>query len=228
MHCLRCDTDTPIGSDTCEVCGQPLDTDPDRYFRAGMDAMLTGDADRSVRLLGDCVELNPKHLSGRYNLGLALCMANKCDEATRQYMAVLEMEPNYPGIYTVMGQAAFGNYLQHLEQAEAQRDAMFQLLRKAVEQDPADVDACYSLANAHMAVGAPQEALPWLHQAAKLQPDSSAIYYAIGKVYKMLDRHNEAAAMAKLAMELSDADDPLIDEIETLVAECQEVGDLRF
>ncbi len=228
MHCFRCDVDTPTDSNVCDVCGQPLDTDPDRYFRAGMDAMLAGDVDRSTRLLRDCVRLNPSHLSGRYNLGLALCMADRCDEATDQYMAVLEVEPNYPGIYTVMGQAAFGDYLAHLERAEAQRDLMFQLLKKAVEQDPSDVDACYSLANAYMAVGLAEEALPWLHQAAKLQPDSSAIYYAMGKVYKMLGRDTDAAAMAKLAMELSDADDPLIGEIESLAAECEQVGDFRL
>jgi tetratricopeptide (TPR) repeat protein len=226
MHCFRCDSDAAADAETCDICGGLLDTDPDRYFRAGMDAMLAGEVERSTRLLQDCVKLNPRHLSGRYNLGLILCMADKCDEAMRQYMAVMELEPGYPGIYTALGQAAFGDYLSHLEQAEAKREAMFQLLQKAVEQDPSDVDALYSLANAYMAIGAAQEALPWLQKAVDMQPDSSAIYYALGKAYKILGRDSEAVAMARLAMELSCADDPLLDEIETLVMECEQVGDL--
>jgi tetratricopeptide (TPR) repeat protein len=226
MHCFRCQADTPADAQTCEICGGPLDTDPDRYFRAGMNAMLAGEIDQSRHLLEDCVDLNPGHLSGRYNLGLALCMADRCSEAMHQYMAILELEPSYPGIYTALGQAAFGDYLSHLEQAEAKRKAMFELLEKAVEQDPSDVDALYSLANAYMAIGAAQESLPWLQKAVDLQPDSSAIYYALGKAYNMLGRDSEAITMARLAMELSSADDPLVDEIEMLVAECEQVGDL--
>ena len=226
MHCFRCHVDTPADAETCEICGGQLDTDPDRYFRAGMDAMLAGEIERSSRLLEDCVRLNPRHLSGRYNLGLVLCMDDRCNEAMQQYMAVMELEPSYPGIYTALGQAAFGDYLSHLEQAEAKRKAMFQLLKKAIEQDPSDVDACYSLANAYLAIGAAQEALPWLQKAVDAQPDSSAIYYALGKAYRILGRDSEAVAMARLAMELSCADDPLVDEIKMLVAECEQVGDL--
>ena len=219
MHCFQCESDSSGDSGTCGVCGRPLDMDSDRYFRAGMDAMSAGEIERSAQLLRDCVTLNPDHLSGRYNLGIALCLANKSDEAIEHYIAVVEREPNYPGIYTVLGQAAFGDYLFHTEQAEANRKAMFELLKRAIEYDPTDVDAYFSLGNACIAVGSAEEALSWLNQAMRLHPDSSAIHFAVAKAYRMLRRHGDAAAMAKLALELSTPDDPLAEDIEALFAE---------
>lgn len=221
MHCFGCESDSRVDSETCEVCGKPFDTDADRYFRAGMNALLSGEVDLSTRLLEDCVKLNPSHLSGRYNLGLALCMADRCDEAMAHYMAVAEIEPNYPGIYTVLGQATFGDYLYHMEMAESKRTETFDLLTKAISQDPGDVDAYFSLANAYMAIGSAREALPWLKKAMELDPGSSAIFYALGKAYKMLRRDSEAADMARQAMDLSKADDPLHEDIEMLCAECE-------
>lgn len=219
MHCLKCESDSAGDLRVCQACGAPLKEDPDLYFKAGMEAMSAGEIDRSTVLLGDCVKLNPDHLSGRYNLGIALSLANKCDEAVEQCIAVIEREPDYPGIYTILGQAAFGDYLYHMEQAHSNRRAMFQLLKKAVDQDPTDVDAYFSLGNACIAVGSAAEALTWLHKAMKFHPDSSAIYFAAAKAHKMLRRHSEAAAMAKMAMELSGPKDPLAEEINALVAE---------
>ena len=219
MHCLRCQNDSTTDLGVCQVCGGPLEKDPDRYFKAGMEAMSAGEIDLCTRLLGDCVKLNPDHLSGRYNLGIALCLANQCDEAVEQYVAVMEREPDYPGVYTALGQAAFGDYLYHMEQADSNRRAMFQFLKKAVEQDPTDVDAYFSLGNACIAVGSAAEALSWLHKAMKFHPDSSAIYFAAAKAYKMLRRRSEAVAMAKMAMELSGPKDPLAEEINALFAE---------
>ena len=219
MNCVRCKSDSASDSETGDVCGGPLARDPDLYFKAGMEAMFAGEIERSTHLLSNCVQLNPDHLSGRYNLGIALCLANKCDEAIEQCIAVMEREPNYPGLYTVLGQAAFGDYLYHREQADSNRRAMFQLLKRAIEQDPSDVDAYFSLGNACIAVGSAAEALTWLRKAMDFHPDSSAIHFAAAKAYKMLRRHTEAVNMAKLAMELSGPSDPLGEEIKALFAE---------
>lgn len=222
MYCFECDSDSTGESRTCKMCGRPFETDPDKYFKAGMEASAVGDLDQSVKFLTDCVELSPDHLSGRFNLGLALALTNRCDEAIEHYSIVLDQEPNYPGIYTALGQAAFGSYLAHAEQAELQRKAMIHMLMKAIEQDPEDVDACFSLANVYIAIEKADKALPWLRRALILHPDSSAIYFTIAKAFKMLERYPEAAIMAKKSIQLSAPDDPFHEDVHRLLSELQQ------
>jgi len=222
MHCFECDADSAAGSRACEVCGKLLTTDPDRYFKAGMEAMAAGDIDRSIGLLRDCITMNPQHINGRYNLGLALCLSNSYDEAIEQYLAVFEQDAGYPGIYTVLGQAAFGSYMAHVEQAENQSKTMIQLLTKAVEVDPDDVDAHFSLANAYIAIEMADRALPHLKCALSLHPDSSAIHFTVAKAFKMLGKYEEAAIMATRSMQLASPDDPFREDIRDLLSELEQ------
>ena len=222
MHCFECDVHAACEARTCEVCGKPLERDPDRYFKAAMEAMAAGNPDRAIRLLRDCIELNPDHLSGRYNLGLALALADRYDEANQHYMAIIKQDPKYPGIYTALGQTAFGSYIVHMEKTESKRKAMIQFLMKAIEQDPEDVDAYFSLGNAYVAMENGEQALPWLECALKLHPDSSAIYFVMAKALKMLQKHSEASVMARKSMELSDPSDPFREDIRDLLSELRQ------
>ena len=222
MHCFGCNSELVAESRTCKTCGRPVESDPDKYFKAGMEACADDDLDRSIELLMDCVNLAPDHLSGRYNLGMALALANRCDEAMEHYYAVADQEPNYPGIYTALGQAAFGSYMTHTAEAESGRKMMIHMLMKAIEQDPEDVDACFSLANAYVALGKAEKALPLLKRALTLHPDSSAIYFVIAKAFKTLQKYPEAAIMAQKSMQLSVPNDMFHDDIEELLSELQQ------
>jgi tetratricopeptide (TPR) repeat protein len=205
------------------MCGRPLERDPDRFFRAGMEAMASGDLTEAVDLLDDCTRLNPDHLSGRYNLGMALCLASRCDEAIEQYETIAREQPEYAGIYTALGQAAFGSFLDHQERAESQREAMVRYLLTAIEQDPYDVDAHFSLGNVYIAINSPEKSLRCLQNALHLHPDSPAIHYTIAKALKMLGKYPEAAMMAQKSMQLSGLDDPFRDDIQALFTELQEI-----
>ena len=224
MYCFACNTYVEGQTVMCQACGKPLETDPDRYFRAGMEAIAVGDTDRSIRFLKDCMTLKPDHLSGRYNLGIALCMAGECDEANEQFAVVAEQDPGFPGLFTAMGQAAFGLYLYHAEQAEISCKSMMKLFSRAIEQDPGDVDAYFSMGNAYMASGRPGKALPWLKQALKLHSDTSAIYFALAKAYKAMENYHEAIMTARKAAELSSPDDPLAEDIEHLLVELEQAS----
>lgn len=221
MYCFECDSYSSGKSGTCTICGQPLVSDPDRYFRAGMEAMALGEIDRAIMFLKDCVALAPNHLSGRYNLGIALCMAGEYDEANEQFAMVEDKDPDFPGLGTAMGQAAFGLYLYHTEQGESCRKAMIRFFSKAIEQDSDDVDAHFSMGNAYMAMGMPSKALPWLKYALKLQSDTSAIHFAMAKAYKAVESYPEAITSARKAAELSKPNDPLADDIASLLAELE-------
>jgi tetratricopeptide (TPR) repeat protein len=140
----------------------------------------------------------------------------------KEYAVIAEKEPGYQGIFTALGQAAFGSYLTHLEQAEAHRKAAVHLLMKALKHDPDDVDACFSLANVYIAVGTAEKALPWLKRALSLHPDSSAIHFVIASAFKMLQRYPEAAIMAQKSIQLAEPDDPFREDIEELLSELQQ------
>lgn len=222
MYCFACNVYVEGQSGICQACGKPLETDPDRYFRAAMEAMAAGDIDHSIRLLKNCMTLKPDHLSGRYNLGIALCMAGEYDEANEQFAVIAEQDPGFPGLYTAMGQAVFGLYLYHSEQSETCCKSMIKFFSRAIEQDPGDVDAYFSMGNAYLASGRPSKALPWLKQALKLHADTSAIYFALAKAYKAVEDYPEAMKTARKAAELSKPHDPLAGDIENLLVELEQ------
>jgi tetratricopeptide (TPR) repeat protein len=183
--------------------------------------MADGDIDKAIILFRECAGMSPGHASCRYNLGIALSLTDRCDEAIKHYESLLRRDPGYPGIYTAMGQAAFGSYLEHIAGAEASRKHMLDFLMRAVEQDPDDVDALFSLGNAYIAVGNAETALPWLKSALRIQPKSPAIYFTIAKAFKMLKKKPEASVMARKSMQLSSPDDPFWEDIKRLVCELQ-------
>lgn len=205
----------------CPNCGVVQDSDPDCYFKAAMGCVAESDLDRAVALLERCLEIDSDHLTGRFNLGVALSMMDRCDEAIGHLYYVLTRDPDYPGIYTALGEAAFGSYLYHEEQATLKSSVMVQLFRTAIEQDEQDVDAYFSLGNAYVALGMGEEALSSLKSALSLDPQSSAIYYMMAKAYKLTGRFGEARLMAGRALELANPDDQFLGDIETLLTEIQ-------
>jgi tetratricopeptide (TPR) repeat protein len=58
-----------------------------------------------------------------------------------------------------------------------------------------------------------------------MQSDTSAIYFALAKTYKALERYPEAIASARKAAELSGEDDPLADDVKSLLQELEQAGD---
>lgn len=222
MRCFDCGTDFETATDACPNCGRLPETDPDRYFKAAMESVASGDLKGSIALLQDCLELNPDHLSGRYNLGVALSLEDRCDEAIDHLSVVASQDPDYPGIYTAMGQAAFGSYLFHEEQANLRSAMMIHLLRQAVDRDSQDVNAYFSLGNAYIALGMAKEALPCLKYALSLDPHSSATCFTMAKAFKMLGKCRQAALMAQKALDLSDASDQFREDMQSLLADLRQ------
>lgn len=219
MLCFDCDSDIPDRSYVCSRCGTQLPTDADWYFKAGMDALGAGEVEMAITLLRDCVEINPCHTNGRYNLGIALCLSGQHDEALVQFVTIAELDPDYPGIYTALGQLALANFKVHMEEAEMQRAAMIHFLTLATEKDTEDVDAHIALANAYLETGDAEKALRCLQRAVSLDSDSPVIYFSLARALKMLGRHKEARAMAKKALLLSPPDAPFAEDLRTLAAQ---------
>ncbi len=207
--------------DRCPNCGAGRRADPDHHFKAAMDSVANSDIESAISQLERCLEEHPDHLPGRFNLGVALSLADRCDEAIGHLYHVLTQDPEYPGIYTALGEAALGSYLYHEEQARLKGEAMIQLFMRAIEQDDCDVDAYFSLGNAYLALGNGEKALSSLRSALALDPRSAAIHYMMAKTCMMLGRFGEARLMARKALELCTPSDHFLGDIENLLTEVQ-------
>lgn len=221
MRCGKCGWDLSASDTSCPSCGMKIRGDPDSHFKSAMKSVASGDLEGAIDLLEQCLELDPEHLTGRFNLGVALSLMDRCDEAIGHLYHVLTQDAGYSGIYTALGEAAFGSYLYHEEQADLKRGVMIELLKRAIEQDQQDVDAYFSLGNAYVAIGMGEEALSSLETAQKLDPSSSAIYYMLAKAHMILGQFGEAKRMARQALEFAAPSDQFLGDIENLLTEIQ-------
>jgi len=217
MRCFACGVGYGPESKTCPICGRDLETDPDRYFRAGMDAISAGDIEEGVSLLEDCSRLDPNHLSARFNLGVAYSLGGRHDLAVRELFAVAQKDPEYPGLLTALGQVAFGMYTHHIEQAEAHKEQMLGFLLAAIRLDPEDVDALVTLGNVYIELGLPADALRYLERAAVIVPESPVVYFAMARALEMLGRRRQAALMAKKYLALAPPNDRFKSEVENFM-----------
>jgi len=218
MTCAECGREVDLLHRRCPTCGEDCTVDPDSRFKAAMAAVDADDIGRAIALLERCVEADPGHLNGRFNLGIALCMVDRCDEAIGHLFTVLMEDEDYPGIHTALGEAAFGSYLYHEDQARKKSEAMICLLRQAVERDEEDVDAHFSLGNAYLALDMPEAALAYLKNARTLDPESSAVHVMLARTYLMLGRRAMARRMLRRAAALAGPDDRYAEEMADLRA----------
>ena len=184
-----------------------------------MNAISNGNPDRAITLLENCIELNPEHISARYNLGEVLSSKNECDEAMEHYVAAAQKRPDMPGIYTALGKAAFGSFIDHSKEADIMSRSMICLLRKAIEQNPNDVEAYCSLGNAYLAIGDTENAISCFLQCIKIEPSSSTIYFELAKVYTSLEQFPEALDMALKSLIYVHPEDPVFNDIRELMCE---------
>jgi tetratricopeptide (TPR) repeat protein len=213
-----------VGKHTCPVCASQVITDSDYYFRQGMDAIFNGNLDLAIKLLENCIEINPEHISGRYNIGEALSSVNKYDEALAHYVFAAQKRPDIPGIYTALGKAAFGSFIDHTKEAEIMSKSMICLFKKAIELNPKDIDAYCSLGNAYLATGETEKAISCFLQCLKIAPSSSIVYYELAKVYTSLEQFPEALDMVLKSLMYVHPEDPIFNDIRELMCDLEMSG----
>jgi superkiller protein 3 len=213
MHCLGCYGSIQESSDRCPACGKSSPLDADSYFKAGM-GLITSNVSMAIKLLQDCVQLDPNHQSGIYNLGIALSLDGRYEEAVAHYKELLCISPDYPGIYTAMGQAYFGSYAKHKDIVNRRFTQSTNLLMRAVRQNPEDTDALFSLGNAYLSEGNAEEAIIWLNRALCVSPSSPAIYFVLAKALLSAGQEIPARDMASIAVLIASKDEPYWEELQ--------------
>jgi Flp pilus assembly protein TadD len=123
-----------------------------KAFDQGLRAWKKGQSEQAVRYLGLAVGLDPSFGEARTVLGMMYAKTGQPREALEQYERALELEPNLAILHS--DKAAALVMLSRWEEAEL-------AARRALQIDPASIDANYMLGIAMM-------------QQAKITPETAA------------------------------------------------------
>lgn len=157
------------------------------YFRKGLGLAYTakGDYKKAVQSFRKALKLNPYYADLRNDLGTALALWGKRDEAKTQFLAAFN-DPTYPTPEISarnLGQASL------VEKNYAEAAGWF---RTALQRNPKYVDAHIGLFETVRARGSLREAVKLLEQAEEELPDSVLLRLTLGQVYHELGRFSEA------------------------------------
>jgi tetratricopeptide (TPR) repeat protein len=135
-------------------------------FNRGVRAWNKSQNDEALRLFSEAVRLDPGYVQARVNLGAVYAKTGLPQQALDQYEQAFNLEPNVPVLHS--NKAAALVMLSRWEEAE-------QAARRALQLDPASIDANYMLGIALMKQGKiTPETAARLAVAAKKHPRARA------------------------------------------------------
>lgn len=136
----------------------------------------------------------PDDATSNFNFGLLCGAQGILDQAEAQYRRAIVLDPNFTAAYNNLG-----NILRskgQLEEAET-------CFRKLISLSPDLAIAHFNLANVLIQKGSFLLALKVCLQATEKFPMSADLFNALGSIYFLLGRHEEAIAPLKRAIELN-------------------------
>ena len=96
------------------------------------------------------------------------------------------------------------------------------LLKTAIALDGLLADSYYELGNLALNKDNPREALGYIETAAKLEPDSSKVHYALARAYRRLGRNDEYAREIRAFQSLKAHEDKSNDAMPSTVKDLKE------
>jgi len=147
--------------------------------------------DEAVNHYFELLELKPRHLLARNNLGVSLCKLGRYREAEEQFRAAAGIQPKYPD-----AQFNLGTLLRDTGRlAESEMP-----LRRAVKLNPTHPDSHVSLGLTLTALGRLDEARGCFEKALKIAPRHSAALCGAGQLATLEGQFDSATAYFKRAL----------------------------
>ncbi len=180
--------------------------DPYLHYDLGLTYKAKRRFDLAVKHFKKTIELNPKYSSAKNALGTVYLEKEEWDTAIGYFKEVLSdllyVTPHYP--LSNMGWA----YFNKKEYATAEK-----YYKDALDVNPKFILALLGLAKTYMAMGEERlpEAVATLEGAVQQYPDSSPLYFELGKAYTMLHEYKKAIDAFETAANLV-PDSPLAAE----------------
>ena len=200
-------------------------------FREATEAMRQGRLDEAAAGFSAVTAAAPNFAEAHLNLGLVLEEQRKNEEAIAQFQKALALKPRLRGATLFLGIAQYR--LNRLDDAVAsfkketayypndanpwmwlgvaylakeQPDSAIEPLEKAAKLDPKNVDILYHRGRAHLLVS--QKSYDKMFKA---DPDSWRVHQVLAQAYAESDRHEQAVAEYKLAIQKA-PDQPALHE----------------
>jgi tetratricopeptide (TPR) repeat protein len=190
--------------------------DPDVLFTAYRTY-----SDMAARALAELAKVAPDSGRMHQILAQSLMSQNNFPGAIQQYRKALEINPHLPGIYFELGQAILANSTDEKARQQARQDFLMALAAdprdanseyelgeiawlesdprgalqdytRALEFRPGFTEAQIGLGKVLTAMGQPQEALGYLLNAARQDPQNEMAHYHLAMTYRKLGRADAA------------------------------------
>ena len=190
-----------------------LDPQPQVLMSAAMARVArqaAGDADAAVELLIKAQSAGLGSGQLHQNLGLALLLANRNQEAVKECQLACEMMPQ--------NAEAFHNLAAAMSRIGQTANARV-CLALALELNPNYARACFALAVMEVEAGRLIEADALLRAAISMKPDSPAGYFALGQVLAKMGQEQESKQAMQAATLLSQGHAPQTQSVSQSIAE---------
>ena len=170
---------------------------------------------------------NPNCWAGHYNLGLALVLKGRVDEAIVQFHKALEIDPRNSNAHDNLGSALVQkgegdeaieeyqkalqdnpdnfeahNNLGHAFLKRKELDAAIVQFQQAVRLNPSFADSRISLSNALLQKGQVDEAIPQFHKALEISPNVAGIHFNLANALVQKGEMDEAIEQYKEALKI--------------------------
>ncbi|RMG47664.1 MAG: hypothetical protein D6718_03075 [Acidobacteria bacterium] len=171
------------GADVAWFCGRAL--------------LAAHEAPRAVGYLERAVELDPRNLGARVDLGEAYLAAGRPDEARAAFFAALEVRPDHSPALDGLARVA---------EATGNEERALELFALALRANPADAAARLHRGQLHLAAGRVDQALEDIEEAARLRPDDGLVQLGLAQVTAAAGLADRALSAARRAAELLPGD----------------------
>ena len=118
-------------------------------------------------------------------------------QAEESFLAVLRLDPQFPGIHLALGKVYISE--RRTEDAVSQ-------LKEALKESSSNEDANYFLGSLLVRENQDEQGVAYLEQAKRLKPDSYGVYLYLGRAKLHLGQAAEAVRLLQKAVELNPDD----------------------
>jgi tetratricopeptide (TPR) repeat protein len=168
--------------------------DPLALNGLGVALVHVGRLPEAIETLENALRADPNFAMAHTNLGFALHDSGDIPGATEQFRRALELNPD-----SVSAHINFGNLLVDSGHAEEG----IRHFEDALQLQPNQGDIHNNLGDAFRQVGQLQKATEHYRAAMKFAPDNAAVYASLAQTLAMLNRCDEALAIAGQGIEVA-------------------------